>query len=410
VSGKQKTIVVIGTLDTKGKEVKYVKDLIEKRGHKTLVIDAGVLGEPLFKPDVPAERVAQAAEAELAELVAQADTATAVQTMMKGAAEVVKELYAQGQVDGVISLGGGKGTAIGTAAMRTLPLGVPKVAVTTGASGNTRRYMGSKDLVMFPSITDIVGLNRVNSLMLSNAVGAIVGMVETELEKPLAEKRAVSITTLGITTPAAMNCQSLLEAAGYEVLVFHTTGVGGNAMEELTAAGMIDAILDLATVEVMTEVVGAGLAVPEPGRLLAAGPVPRVVCPGAIDMVAFGRRESVPPEYAHRLLYQHTPMLTVMRTNVEENIRLGELMAERLNAAQGPVAVLIPTHGFSAYDREGGVFYDPEADWAFVEALRSKLKSGILCQMIEAHINDQAFAEEAVKSLKDLMAMGFCQD
>jgi uncharacterized protein (UPF0261 family) len=409
-SSKSKPIVVIGTLDTKGKEVEYVKNLIEKYGHKALVIDAGVLGEPLFKPDVSRERVAQAAGTDLSELVAQADTGTAVQTMMKGMEEVIKELYAQGRVDGVISLGGGKGTAIGTAGMRTLPLGVPKVAVTTGASGNTRRYVGSKDIVMFPSITDIVGLNRVNSQMLANAVGAIVGMVETEWEKPLMKRPSVSVTTLGITTPAAMNCQSLLEEAGYEVLVFHATGVGGSAMEELAAAGIIDAILDLATVEVMAEMVGAGLGVPEPGRLLATGLVPRVVCPGAIDMIAFGKCESIPPEYGHRLLYQHTPVLTVMRTSVEENARLGELMAERLNAGRGPIAVLIPSQGFSAYDREGGLFYDPEADRAFVESLQSKLRSGIPCQIVEAHINDQTFAEEAFKALKDLMASSLHQD
>ncbi len=403
-SREPKTIVLIGTLDTKGQEVKYVKDLIEERGHRTLVVDAGVLGQPLFTPDISSETVAQAGGKDLAELVAQRDTATAVQTMMAGAAEILSSLFAEDRVDGVMSLGGGKGTAIATAAMRELPLGVPKVAVCTAASGDTRRYMGSKDILMFPSITDIVGLNRVNSRMLANAVGAIVGMVETEVEEPPKDRPVASVTALGITTPAAMKCKSRLEAAGYEVMVFHTTGIGGKAMEELIAERVISGVMDLTTTELMSELLGSTF-ISGPDRLETAGrmALPQVVGPGGLDMVAFPGRAAVPAQFKDRLLYDHTPALTVMRTTAEDNAELARVMAEKLNRAKGPVVVVIPTRGFSAYDQEGELFYDPEADQAFIETLRRVVAANVQVVLVDAHINDDKFADQAVDLFLDMM-------
>lgn len=403
-SREPKTIVLIGTLDTKGQEVKYVKDLIEERGHRTLVVDAGVLGQPLFTPDISSETVAQAGGKDLAELVAQRDTATAVQTMMAGAAEIVSNLFAEDRLDGVMSLGGGKGTAIATAAMRELPLGVPKVAVCTAASGDTRRYMGSKDILMFPSITDIVGLNRVNSRMLANAVGAIVGMVETEAEEPPKDRPVASVTALGITTPAAMKCKSRLEAAGYEVMVFHTTGIGGEAMEELIAERVISGVMDLTTTELMSELLGSTF-ISGPDRLETAGrmALPQVVGPGGLDMVAFPGRAAVPAQFKDRLLYDHTPALTVMRTTAEDNAELARVMAEKLNRAKGPVVVVIPTRGFSAYDQEGELFYDPEADQAFIETLRRVVAANVQVVLVDAHINDDKFADQAVDLFLDMM-------
>jgi uncharacterized protein (UPF0261 family) len=369
-----------------------------------LVVDAGVLGQPLFTPDISSETVAQAGGKDLAELVTQRDTATAVQTMMAGAAEIVSSLLAEDRLDGVMSLGGGKGTAIATAAMRRLPLGVPKVAVCTAASGDTRRYMGSKDILMFPSITDIVGLNRVNSRMLANAVGAIVGMVETEVEEPPKDRPVASVTALGITTPAAMKCKSRLEAAGYEVMVFHTTGIGGKAMEELIAERVISGVMDLTTTELMSELLGSTF-ISGPDRLETAGrmALPQVVGPGGLDMVAFAGRAAVPAQFKDRLLYDHTPALTVMRTTAEDNAELARVMAEKLNRAKGPVVVVIPTRGFSAYDQEGELFYDPEADQAFMETLRKVVAANVQVVLVDAHINDDKFADQAVGLFLDMM-------
>jgi uncharacterized protein (UPF0261 family) len=402
--GRPKTIVLIGTLDTKGPEVWYVRERIEARGHRTLVIDAGVLGRPFFEPDISRETVAQAADEDLSDLVSRRDTSTAVRAMMVGTMELVKQLYADGQLDGIISLGGGKGTAIATAAMRGLPLGVPKVAVCTSASGDTRRYVGSKDIIMFPSITDIVGLNRVNQLMLDNAVGAIVGMVETAVERPSAGKPVVSVTALGVTTPAAMKCKERLEAQGYEVMVFHTTGVGGQAMEELIAEGMISAVMDLTTTELMSDLLGSTF-VSGPDRLETAGRcgIAQLVGPGGMDMVAYAGRRAVPDEYADRLLYDHTPALTLMRTSVQENVRAATVLAEKVNRASGPVTIAIPTKGFSAYDQEGELFWDREADAAFVQTIQQEVREPVRVIPVSAHINDDEFADRAVELFLRMM-------
>jgi len=403
-SREPKTIVIIGTLDSKGQEVKYVKDQIEKRGHRTLVVDAGVLGEPAFKADVSREMVAEAGGSDLAHLVAQQDVGTAVQAMIGGAVEITKRLYAEGRLDGVMSLGGGKGTAIGTAAMRALPLGVPKIAVSTGASGDTRRYIGTRDIVIFPSITDIIGLNRVNTRMLSNAVGAMAGMVETRLEDIPCGKPVIGITALGITTPAAMKCMSTLEREGYEVMVFHATGIGGRAMEELVDGGVITGLIDLTTTEVMAEVVGSTFGSSGPGRLEAAGRkgIPQVIAPGGLDAVAFGGRGMIPARYGDRLFYDSTPVLTGMRTSVEENVKVAQVMAAKVNRASGPVAIVIPTRGFSAYDQEGGVFCDPEADRAFIETLQERVREDVGVILVDAHINDDEYAEEATRVFLDM--------
>jgi uncharacterized protein (UPF0261 family) len=401
---RPKTIVLIGTLDTKGREVEYVKKRIEGRGHRTLVVDTGVLGRPAFEPDITRETVARAAGMDLVELTERRDTSTAVQAMMKGTTEVVRKLHTGGLLDGVMSLGGGKGTSMATAAMRELPLGVPKVAVCTSASGDTRRYMGSKDILMFPSITDIVGLNRVNQRMLDNAVGAIVGMVETEVEAPTEDRPVASVTALGITTPAAMKCQERLEAQGYEVMVFHTTGMGGKAMEELIAEGVISGVLDLTTTELMSQMLGSTF-VSGPDRLETAGRlgVPQIVGPGALDMVAYAGRPAVPEQYRDRLLYDHTPALTVMRTSAEENVEAARLIADKVNRAKGPATIVIPTKGFSAYDQKGELFYDEEADAAFVETVQKAVRDSAQVVLIDAHINDDEFAQRVVELFVKMM-------
>jgi uncharacterized protein (UPF0261 family) len=324
--------------------------------------------------------------------------------MMAGAKEVVGRLFREGRLDGIMSLGGGKGTAMATAAMRELPLGVPKVAVCTAASGDTRRYVGSSDILMFPSITDIVGLNRVNRLMLDNAVGAMVGMVETEVEGLAEDKPVASVTALGITTPAAMKCKERLEVQGYEVMVFHTTGIGGQAMEELIGAGVISGVMDLTTTELMSELLGSTF-VSGPDRLETAGRegIPQIIGPGGLDMVAFPGRRAVPEEYRDRLLYDHTPALTVMRTSAEENAEAARIVADKASRSEGPVTIVIPSQGFSAYDQKGELFYDPEADKAFVETIQQEVGEQVKVVSVDAHINDDAFAQEAVELFLQMM-------
>lgn len=397
-----KTVVILGTLDTKGYEVQYVKTLVERRGHRVLVVDTGVRGEPAFAADVSRAEVAAAGGADVRELAAAGDRGQAIAAMLKGAVAVVTRLHAEGRLDGALALGGGSGTALGSAALRALPFGVPKLIVSTKASGDVAPYVGTKDIAMLNSVTDIMGLNPLLRRVLANAAGAIAGMVETKIEDT-AVRHAVALTAFGVTTPAAMRCRELLLNAGYEPLVFHASGTGGRAMEELISQGSVDAVLDLTTTELADELCG-GKQSAGPERLEAAGRqgIPQVVVPGAMDMVNFGPPETVPAKYAGRRFYRHNPNTTLMRTTAEENAILGRWVGEKLARARGKAALLLPLRGFSEYDREGGVFYDPEADAAFVEAVLATLaaqEAAVEVQQLDLHINDPAFAAQAVETL-----------
>ncbi len=402
---KRKTIVIVGTLDTKGEEILYLRRLIEQRGHQVLVVDVSAGGAPVEPGDVARERVAAAAGVDPAALAASDDRGAAVAAMQKGAVAVVKQLHAEGRLDGVVGLGGGSGTAIATAAMRALPFGVPKLMVSTKASGDVSPYVGTKDVAMVPAVTDIMGLNPILRRVLANAAGAIAGMVEAEASTAQTTLPAVALTAFGVTTPAAMRCRQLLAAQGYEPLVFHANGTGGRAMEELIGEGAFAAVLDLTTTELADELCGGQLSA-GPDRLKAAARcgLPQVVAPGAIDMVNFGPPETVPAKYAGRLLYRHNPYTTLMRTTAEENAVLGRWVGERVAAARGPAALLLPLGGFSAYDRPGGVFYNPAADRAFVEAAVAAVGGRVPVVQLEAHINDPQFAEAAVAWLLRLAA------
>lgn len=387
-----KNVLLIGTLDTKGSEIGYVRDLVTERGHRALVLDAGVQGEPPFEPDVPAVEVAAAGGGSLDELRRRADRGHALGVMARGAAALASRLHADGDVHAVLSLGGSCGTAIGTAAMRELPVGVPKVMVSTVASGDVGGYVGVKDVTMIHSVVDIAGLNRVSRRILANAAGAVCGMVEQEV--PEAEDRPlVAATMFGVTTPCVEQARELLEQAGYEVLVFHATGSGGRAMEELIDAGFIAGVADVTTTEWCDELVGGVLGA-GPGRLEAAGRrgIPQVVSCGALDMVNFRSRDTVPRRFRDRNLHEHNPQVTLMRTTPEECAELGRILADKLNAATGPTTLLLPLRGVSAIDREGEPFHDPEADEALFEALRDHLSDEVELVELDMHINDPEFA------------------
>src|SRR4051812_37806221 len=335
------TIAILGTMDTKGQEHAFVAEQIRKRGHKCLVIDVGVLEPPQLKPDITRNEVAHAAGKDLNALIAKRDRGEAVAAMSQGAPIVLSRLVAEKKIDGVISLGGGGGTAIATAAMRALPIGFPKLMVSTLASGNTSQYVGVKDIVMFPSIVDVAGLNRISREILSRAAGAICGMVETQ--PPQAEDKPVIVASqFGNTTECVTHARRILEAAGFEVLVFHATGTGGRTMESLIESGMVAGVLDITTTEWADELVG-GILSAGPTRLEAAAVhgVPAIVAPGCLDMVNFGAAESVPDEFKGRTFYQHNPQVTLMRTTPLECTELGRILAQKLNASIAPVSVLI---------------------------------------------------------------------
>jgi len=401
-----KTIAIVGALDTKGQEFAFLKAEIEKRGYRTLVIDIGVLGDPAFPPDVSRDAVAKSGGAELSDLVARKDRGEAVAVMTRGVAEVARGLHASGMINGMISMGGGGGTVMGTSAMRALPVGFPKLMVSTVASGDTSAYVGTSDITMMPSIVDVSGLNRISRTIFTNAAGAICGMVTGEVAPTDEEKPLIAATMFGNTTRAVDNAREIMEAGGYEVLVFHATGTGGRTMEALIESGFFAGVLDITTTEWADEVCGGVLSA-GPHRLEAAAKagVPQVVTPACIDMCNFWAPETVPAKYQDRLFYKWNPNVTLMRTNIEENQRMGELFAEKFNMAKGPIKVFIPMGGFSEVDYPDKPFWWPEANQAFVDELKKHLRPDIPVEISAKDVNDPEFsgkvAEQLLEFLKD---------
>ncbi len=397
------TIAILGTLDTKGEEHGFVAGLIRQSGHQTLIIDVGALEEPGLKPDITRDDVAREGGVDLDALIARKDRGETVTAMANAAAAVLSRLQREKKIDGVISLGGGGGTTIGCTAMRALPIGFPKVMVSTLASGNTAPYIGSRDIVLVPSVVDVAGINRISRPIFARAAGAICGMVEMEVpagtDKPL-----IAASMFGNTNDCVLAAKKKLEESGYEVLVFHATGTGGRTMESLIESGMISGVLDLTTTEWADELVGGVLSA-GPTRLEAAGKTgtPAVVAPGCIDMVNFGPRESVPDRFKDRKFYQHNPNVTLMRLTRDESAALGEIFARKLNAYTGPVAVLLPQKGFSVIGELGKPFHDVFADEAFFQTLKRNLSPRVEVKDLDCAINDPQFAKCAVETLTRLM-------
>ncbi|MFT5193146.1 MAG: hypothetical protein ACI9EW_000321 [Cellvibrionaceae bacterium] len=390
-----KTILLIGTLDTKGKEYAYVRDLIHSRGHETLVMDVAVIGEPSFQPAISSADVATAGGGELIGLREQGDRGAALTVMGNGAAVLAAQLYAEKKIDGVLALGGSGGTSVGTTAMQALPVGFPKVMVSTMASGDVAPYVGVKDITMMYSVVDVAGLNRISRQVFGNAVGAICGMVEQAVSDSADDKPLLAATMFGVTTRCATMVREQLEAAGYEVLVFHATGSGGRAMEALIEGGFIAGVADITTTEWCDELVGGVLSA-GPTRLDAAAKqgIPQVVSLGALDMVNFGGRESVPEKFKARNLYVHNQQVTLMRTSADECRQLGEIIANKLNQSNGPTTLLMPLKGVSSISVDGAIFYDPAADEALFNAIRENINpEKVNLIEMEAAINDPKFAE-----------------
>jgi uncharacterized protein (UPF0261 family) len=395
-------ILIIGTFDTKAEELNFIRNQILSYGQKARTLDAGVLQPSPPGVDIPNEEVAKAGGIALQELAGRRDRGEAVAAMARGAAKITRELFDRREVLGVISLGGGSGTVIGASAMRTLPVGVPKLMVSSMASGNVRPYVGTSDMTMMHSVVDISGLNRISKRILRNAAAAICGMMEEKEEVPT-DRPLVAATMFGVTTPCVTEAKKILEEKGYEVLVFHANGPGGTAMEQLIGEGQIQAVLDITTTELPDELLG-GKGSAGPHRLEKAGEmgIPQVVVPGAMDMVNY-LSDSIPASFRSRLLYQHNPVTSLMRTNVEENKKLGEVMGRKLSRAKGPTVVYIPLGGFSAIDAPGQPFFDPDADRSFVEALKRNLPLYIPVFEKDLHINDPAFARAVAGALLELL-------
>jgi uncharacterized protein (UPF0261 family) len=402
-----KTICIIGAFDTKGEDHAFLRDEILKRGHQTVTINIGVLGSTtLFPVDYESETVARAGGFNLAELRSNRDKAAAMKAFDEAAPKLVLRLFQEQKLDGMIGMGGSGGSAIIASAMRALPIGVPKVLVSTVASGEVSFYVRGKDITMIPSIVDVSGLNRISRLVYARAAGAICGMVETEVAVSAEDRPIITASMFGNTTVCVNLCAKALNEKGFEVLIFHATGAGGRAMETLIADGLVEAVLDITTTEWADELCG-GVFSAGPERLDAPGlrGLPHLIVPGCVDMANFGAPASVPAKYreSKRLFYAWNPSVTLMRTNAEENRQMGKIFARKANAAKGPIAFLIPLRGVSMLDGDGQPFCDRAADQAMFEAIRQNLRPGIPFVEMDLNINDPEFAAKAVEWIIQLV-------
>jgi len=412
-----KSVLLIGTLDTKEKEYRYVRERFEAEGVRTLMMDVSCKRcERAGSPDISCEEVARAAGADFSS-VSRMERLPANRMMTQGAIRMAQALFEEGKFQGIMALGGSNGTAIASAVMQRFPVGLPKLMVSTMASGDVRNYVGYKDIVMVNPVGDI-SVNRITGRIFLNSIRAMAGMLKEQEEAEGSRKIQVAVTVFGVVQTCAEYAKELLERNGYEVMLFHTSGTGGMALEELVRQGEIDAVLDISTTEMADEVVGGVLSA-GPHRLEAAGAmgIPQVIVPGAIDLVNFKTPDTVPEKWKDRVFYRHTPQITLMRTNIEESASLGLVFAQKINRSKGPCQVLVPRGGFSAYDApqgpgavnlQGGPaersWFWPEADEAFRKALKGNLDlTRVRYQELPVHINDSVFAESAVRELDSMI-------
>ncbi len=389
-------VAVLATLDTKGTEVAFLKKCLEDAGVRALVIDGGIMGKATIPADIPASTLAAKGGSSLKALRSLGHEGKAMAIMIQGAVRVVQALCRQGEIQGLIGLGGSMGTSLGTGAMRALPFGFPKLMVSTMASRDTRPFVGSKDILMFHSVVDLVGLNRMTRQVLNQAAWAIAGMARGK-EKMTAAKQPplIAVSTLGTTEACLRHFRNDLEEAGWELAVFHTVGSGGQALEELVQEGAAQAVIEISLHEVVDHLF-KGSYDAGPHRLESAlkKGLPTVLIPGNIDFIVSGAPEALPATYKKRLIHVHNPAICVVRTNAQEMKRLAKVVAEKIALAKGPLAVVLPLKGFSAFDSPGKPFYDLETDQVFIETLKDLLPQKILVKEVPAHINDPLVAHE----------------
>lgn len=398
------TIAIVGCLDTKGEEMGFLREVIEAAGSRAWMIDTGVLAAPAFEADTSRETVAEAGGASLAELLEKKDRGFAMTVMSAGARVIAEDLFADSKIDGIIAAGGSANTTIGATAMQALPIGFPKVLVSTLACGDVSAWVGTRDITMMYSVVDIAGINRISALILRNAANAVVAMADGKKEEPGTARPLIAASMFGVTTPCVTEARRILEEAGFEVIVFHATGAGGRTMEALIEDGYFAGVLDITTTELADELVG-GILSAGPGRLTAAGlrGIPQVVSVGAVDMVNFGSPDTVPEQFAQRLLYRHNPAVTLMRTTPSETGEIGRRIARRLNSAKAQVKLFLPLRGVSLIDSEGEPFHDPEANTALFDAIRDNAEDGIEIHELDTDINEPAFAQACAAALLEML-------
>lgn len=404
-------VLLVGTLDTKGTEYAWVRDRITELGLDVVLVDAGVLGTSEVLADVSSDEVVRAGGSTLAELRGAGDRGTALHAVAEGASRIASDLFADGRVDGFLGLGGSGGSSVAAAVMRALPVGVPKLLVSTIASGDVGPYVGQLDVTMMYSVVDVAGINSISVQVLDNAAGAIAGMARAystrragRLADATGQRPLIAATMFGVTTQAVETARARLEDLGYEVLVFHATGSGGRSMEALIASGLVDGVLDITTTELADELVGGVLSA-GPDRLTAAGAagIPQVVSVGALDMVNFGPADTVPEQFAERNLLVHNDMVTLMRTTADEMGTLGRQVGEKVSRSQGGVSVFLPLRGVSVVDAEGGPFRDAGADRRCFDGVREHVSALVDLVERDESINDEAFALAMADRLDELM-------
>ena len=389
-----------GTFDTKGIEFAFLKSLLRLQGIQCICADAGILNAPTLTPDISREEVFLAAGTPFKNVLLEKNRGKAVEAAAKGLAKIALDLFNQGKIQGVLGMGGSAGTTLGTSAMRALPFGIPKIMLSTLASGQVRPFVGVKDITMMHSVVDICGLNRISKKVLENAAYAMVGMLNAPACNNDSEKTLLAATMFGVTTPCVELARNILELSGNEVLVFHATGTGGLTMESFIRDGLIKGVLDITTTELADELVG-GILSAGGERLTAAAimGIPQVISVGALDMVNFGPMDTVPEKFRNRILHAHNSNVTLMRTTPEENNSLGKEIALKANAAKGATAIIFPLRGISALDALGQPFWWPEANHALRESLKLWLSPNIEFIEMDLHINDPAFSEACARKL-----------
>ena len=402
-----KTVVLIGTLDTKGVEYEFARNRFQKAGLKTILINAGILGESPIQSDITNEKVALAGSSDLQTLKTKNDRGFAVSVMTKGVNQIVQDLYKKGELDAIFALGGSGGSTISSFAMRNLPIGVPKVLVSTLVSSNAASFVGESDMALFASVVDIAGVNSLSAKVIANAVDATIGMVNGEKVDIKNSRKLVAASMFGVTTQCVTDARKILEENDLEVITFHMTGTGGKSMENLIRQGFINAVLDVTTTEICDEIVGGTLSAGS-DRLTAAVEmkIPQVVSVGALDMVNFGSKNTVPEKFKNRNLYIHNDNVTLMRTTPEECEKIALDIATKLNKATAPVTLFLPLKGVSAIAIKGGVFFDQEADDALFSTLRKNVGNNVELVELDCAINDNDFSTAIANKLIQLVKVG----
>lgn len=397
-------VAILATLDTKGTEVAFLRERLREAGVNILVIDGGIMGAATIESDIPAGTLARKGGSSLAALRRLGHEGQAMGTMVQGAIKVVRDLYDQGAMAGLIGLGGSMGTSLGTGVMRSLPFGFPKLMVSTMASRDTRPFVGSKDILMYHSVVDLVGLNRMTRQVLSQAAGAMAGMVRlTHRDQSDFTTRLIAVSTLGTTEACIRHFRADLEKAGWELAVFHTVGSGGLALEELVEEGEPQAVIEISLHELVDHLF-KGSYDAGPHRLEGAlrRGLPTILVPGNIDFIVTGPPETLPSRYKNRPIHVHNAAICVVRTSAQEMKRLAGVVAEKLRLATGPTALLLPAKGFSVFDSQGKSFFDLSIDRVFIEAIKQSAPPGIKIKEVPAHINDPQFAEEVLRTFWEI--------